>query len=165
MVAIGLGFAIFLVETRIGSRAVRVRSELLQHSVDEAATDWTADRPLLRLFPQRGISVMRSIVLVALLFAAPVAAAPHAKAHHAAPKSSTAKSKIQDQMPDFQAVAAMMDKFFPAQPDPEPARLALARTSAAALWPDGAYGRMFDGFVNQFADRALQIKVADFAEP
>jgi hypothetical protein len=36
MVAIGLGFAIFLVETRVGSRAVRVRSELLQHKVDEA---------------------------------------------------------------------------------------------------------------------------------
>ena len=36
MVAIGLGFALFLVETRVGSRAVRVRSELLQHSVDEA---------------------------------------------------------------------------------------------------------------------------------
>ena len=36
MIAIGVGFAIFLVETRVGSRAVRVRSELLQHKVDEA---------------------------------------------------------------------------------------------------------------------------------
>lgn len=37
MVAIGIGFAIFLVETRVGSRAVRVRSELLQHrAVDES---------------------------------------------------------------------------------------------------------------------------------
>jgi hypothetical protein len=35
MIAIGLGFAIFLVETRVGSRAVRIRSELLQHTVDE----------------------------------------------------------------------------------------------------------------------------------
>jgi uncharacterized protein DUF2721 len=35
MIAIGLGFAIFLIETRVGSRAVRVRSELLQHTVDE----------------------------------------------------------------------------------------------------------------------------------
>jgi hypothetical protein len=31
MIAIGLGFAVFLVETQVGSRAVRVRSELLQH--------------------------------------------------------------------------------------------------------------------------------------
>ena len=36
MVAIAIGFAIFLVETRLGARAVRVRSELLQHRVDEA---------------------------------------------------------------------------------------------------------------------------------
>jgi len=35
MIAIGVGFAIFLVETRVGSRAVRVRSDLLQHRVDE----------------------------------------------------------------------------------------------------------------------------------
>lgn len=35
MVAIGVGFAIFLFETQVGSRAVRVRSELLQHTVDE----------------------------------------------------------------------------------------------------------------------------------
>ena len=35
MLAIGLGFAIFLFETLIGSRRVRVRSELLQHRVDE----------------------------------------------------------------------------------------------------------------------------------
>ena len=36
MVAIGLGFAVFLVETRVGSKGVRIRSELLQHSVEEA---------------------------------------------------------------------------------------------------------------------------------
>src|SRR4051812_20928941 len=31
MIAIGAAFSVFLVETRVGSRAVRVRSELLQH--------------------------------------------------------------------------------------------------------------------------------------
>ena len=36
MVAIGVAFAVFLVETRVGSRAVRIRSELLAH---EAAED------------------------------------------------------------------------------------------------------------------------------
>jgi hypothetical protein len=35
MVAIGVAFAVFLVETRVGSRAVRVRSELLQHQAEE----------------------------------------------------------------------------------------------------------------------------------
>ncbi len=37
MIAIGIGFAIFLVETQVGSRAVRVRSELLQHTVEGEA--------------------------------------------------------------------------------------------------------------------------------
>ena len=37
MVAIGVGFAVFLVETRVGSRAVRIRSELLLHKVDEGS--------------------------------------------------------------------------------------------------------------------------------
>jgi hypothetical protein len=36
MITIGAGFAVFLAETWVGSRAVRVRSELLQHTVDEA---------------------------------------------------------------------------------------------------------------------------------
>src|SRR5437764_615587 len=35
MLSIGGGFAIFLVETLVASRAVRVRSELLQHRVHE----------------------------------------------------------------------------------------------------------------------------------
>lgn len=35
MIAIGLGFAIFLLETRVGSRAVRIRSELLEHAPEE----------------------------------------------------------------------------------------------------------------------------------
>ena len=36
MLTIGAGFAVFLIETTIAGRAVRVRSELLQHTVDEA---------------------------------------------------------------------------------------------------------------------------------
>ncbi len=36
MVAIGGGFMVFLMETWVGSRAVRVRSELLQHQADES---------------------------------------------------------------------------------------------------------------------------------
>ena len=35
MLAIGSGFAVFLFETTIAARAVRVRSELLQHTVDD----------------------------------------------------------------------------------------------------------------------------------
>ena len=36
MLTIGAGFAVFLIETTIAARAVRIRSELLQHTVDEA---------------------------------------------------------------------------------------------------------------------------------
>jgi hypothetical protein len=36
MLMIGAGFAVFLLETTVAARAVRVRSELLQHTVDEA---------------------------------------------------------------------------------------------------------------------------------
>ena len=35
MLSIGAAFAVFLVETTVAARAVRVRSELLQHTVDE----------------------------------------------------------------------------------------------------------------------------------
>lgn len=36
MLSIAAGFAVFLIETRIAARAVRVRPELLQHKVDES---------------------------------------------------------------------------------------------------------------------------------
>jgi hypothetical protein len=35
MVAIGSGFFVFLIETRLGARAVRVSSDILQHSAEE----------------------------------------------------------------------------------------------------------------------------------
>src|SRR5215217_378977 len=41
MIAIGSGFAIFLVETRVGSRSVRVRGHILEHRAD-AAEDETS---------------------------------------------------------------------------------------------------------------------------
>jgi len=35
MVAIGSGFFVFLIETRLGARAVRISSDILQHSADD----------------------------------------------------------------------------------------------------------------------------------
>jgi hypothetical protein len=37
MISLALGFAIFLIETRLGSRAVRIRPAILQHEVDDGA--------------------------------------------------------------------------------------------------------------------------------
>jgi hypothetical protein len=34
MIAIGVGFAVFLFETRVGSRAVRIRTEILEHMAE-----------------------------------------------------------------------------------------------------------------------------------
>jgi hypothetical protein len=39
MLAIGAGFVVFLVETTIAARAVRVRSELLQHQAGDSRLD------------------------------------------------------------------------------------------------------------------------------
>lgn len=35
MVAVGLGFAIFLFETRLGSRSVRIRTDILEHQAEQ----------------------------------------------------------------------------------------------------------------------------------
>jgi len=35
MIAIAAGFAVFLIETRVGSRSVRIRTELLEHQVED----------------------------------------------------------------------------------------------------------------------------------
>jgi uncharacterized membrane protein YedE/YeeE len=37
MLTIGAGFAVFLIETTVAARAVRIRSELLQHKVEDGA--------------------------------------------------------------------------------------------------------------------------------
>jgi len=65
--------------------------------------------------------------------------------------------------PDFAAMLAMFDKLFPPQPDPDPARLALARTSVQSMWPEGAYGQMMTGFMGGIFDRVMQMKQSDLA--
>ena len=76
--------------------------------------------------------------------------------HKTVPKTTTTNSA-----PDMSAVFAMFDKLFPPQPDPDPARLALARTSAAAMWPNGAYAQMTTGMVSTVYDRVMQMKASD----
>lgn len=65
--------------------------------------------------------------------------------------------------PNFGAMFALMDKLFPPQPDPDPARLTLARTSTDAMWPNGAYGKMMTGFVSGIFDRMMELKTSDLA--
>ena len=65
--------------------------------------------------------------------------------------------------PNFDALLGMFDKMFPPQPDPDPARLSLARTSVQTMWPDGAYGKMMSGFMGGIFDRVMQMKNSDLA--
>jgi len=76
------------------------------------------------------------------------------------PSDTTAVTKSP---PNFEAMFAFFDKLFPAQPDPDPARLALARTTVTAMWPDGAYGKIMTGFMGGVFDRVMQLKKSDLA--
>jgi hypothetical protein len=65
--------------------------------------------------------------------------------------------------PDFAAIASFVDKLFPPQPAPDPARLAIARTSVQAMWPDGAYSKMMVGLMGGMFDRLMELKSSDLA--
>ncbi|MGZ2412610.1 electron transfer flavoprotein alpha subunit [Sphingomonas sp. F9_3S_D5_B_2] len=102
---------------------------------------------------------MRSIIIGASLIAlctSPATASTKPASRHVAPKAAAKQSP-----PDFAAMLAMFDKLFPPQPDPDPARLALARTSSVALWPDGAYGKLMTGLMSSVFDRVMAMKPSD----
>lgn len=65
--------------------------------------------------------------------------------------------------PDMAAMFKMFDKFFPAQPDPDPARLMLARTTVEGLLPPGSFGKAMGDAMGGMFDRALLLKQSDFA--
>jgi hypothetical protein len=81
----------------------------------------------------------------------------------AAPPSKAAEVKDKAKDLDFAKMMALFDKFFPAQPDPDPARLAVARGVALRMWPDGTYGSLLDSFVQSMAGTVLGLKEADLA--
>ena len=65
--------------------------------------------------------------------------------------------------PNLAAMFTFIDKLFPPQPDPDPARLALGRTAVGAMWPDGTYGKLMSGFMGGVFDRMMQLKSSDLA--
>jgi hypothetical protein len=83
----------------------------------------------------------------------------------AKPASDTSKDKslAMKSPPDFSAMLGLFDKLFPPQPDPDPARLALARTAVSTMWSDGTYGRMMTGMLGGAFDRAMTLKQSDLA--
>jgi len=93
-----------------------------------------------------------------LAFSMPAMAKPVPTAKSSEPSSGAKK------LPDFDIaqMMAVFDKIFPAQPDPAPAQLALARTSVQGLFPDGTYARMMNGLIAGTVDRVMGMSAADF---
>jgi len=60
-------------------------------------------------------------------------------------------------------VLKLFDKFLPAGPEPDPARLALAREATMAMFPKGTLAEATSTFVNRTADRVLDMSEADLA--
>ena len=106
---------------------------------------------------------MRLMVIGAALLALASPALAKAPAAKAPPPKKEAPAM---KAPDFDIgqMMAVMDKLFPAQPDPAPARLALSRTAVQGLLPDGTYARMMDGVMRGVADRVLGLTAADLGQ-
>ena len=103
---------------------------------------------------------MRRITLAAcLLAAAPVAA-------HAAPADKASVEEAKDdgvKVPkkedfDFSQIMKMFDNLFPPGPDPDPARLALAKTTAEGVFPNGTYVALFDDAMSGIVDKVLAMR-------
>jgi hypothetical protein len=67
-----------------------------------------------------------------------------------------------DPMQAMAMMTKMMDKFFPAGPEPDPARLALARGTLMTMFPKGAYAQGINGFMDRTIETVLNMSEADF---
>lgn len=102
--------------------------------------------------------MMLTAAVAALILAAPANGSTRTEDAKSAPIAGEAKNKA----PDIGELMKMFDKMFPAQPDPDPARLAIAKQSAAGLLPDGTYGKMMTGVLDTLSTRILGMSEADF---
>ena len=103
--------------------------------------------------------MIRMTALAACLVAATPTVA-QAAVEPAAKKAEPAKKKADDF--DIAKMMAMFDKIFPPQPDPDPARLALAQHTANGVLPNGTYAALFDEMMGGLVDKVLAINPADF---
>lgn len=96
-----------------------------------------------------------------------VALVPNAASAAPAKTVATKKAPAKPEMDPVQAMAMMtkmFDRFFPAGPEPDPARLAVAREATMQMFPKGAYAEAMNGFVDRMADQVLSMSEADFAD-
>ena len=113
----------------------------------------------------KGGHMRKPIICALLLASAPaVAVAAPAKPQPASEASDAGKdAKRLDQL-DPAKMMAVFDKMFPAQPDPDPARLALSKVTVQSLLPDGTYTSMMDGILGGVFDRVMDMSEADFSD-
>ena len=104
--------------------------------------------------------IATAVSLVALSSA--TAAAPATESKPDAPATAHAIPMPKGAVPNLDAMFGIFDKLFPPLPDPDPARLALARTAVATMWPEGSYGRMMSSMFGGMFEHAMQLKKSDF---
>jgi len=97
---------------------------------------------------------MKSFIFAACLLAA---APAYAETGDKPPAGEKAAPEAAKDAFDLAAVMGMFDKMFPAGPEPVPARLALAKTTAEGMFPNGTYAALFDDAMTGIVDRVLAI--------
>ena len=106
---------------------------------------------------------MKKLIALAacLAVAAPASAAPTKKPPASQPGKQVEKAKKADDF-DMAKVMAMFENLFPAGPEPDPARLLLAKTTANGVLPGGTYAALFDDMMSGVVDRVMAMKPGDF---
>lgn len=110
--------------------------------------------------------MMKFVALAACLLATTSVAAQAKPVAVKKPVTVKTEKKAEPEMDPMQAMAMMMqmfDKLFPAGPEPDPARLALARDTTMTMFPKGAYAQAINNFTDHMVDRVLDMSEADFA--
>lgn len=102
-----------------------------------------------------------SIVAAAITVADPAPKAPPATVTIEVPEKKTDSSQAAKPF-DMSMFQQIFDRMFPPQPEPDPARLAMARQSTAALLPNGSYANAMGKMIDSFADGVLNMSDADF---
>lgn len=102
------------------------------------------------------------LLLAALLLAGPAPAAAETATKPKAADEGAGSVSEQKKPFDMAQALVLFDKLFPAQPDPPPERLALARFTADSMLPNGTYAALFDDAMAGVVDRVLAIDPAAF---
>lgn len=105
---------------------------------------------------------MRLIALAAcVVIATPAVAETAAKPPATQPGKKGEETRKSDAF-DMAKMMSMFENIFPAGPEPDAARLALASTTAAGMLPNGTYAALFDEAMAGVVERVLSLKPSDF---